>query len=80
MTWCAFEYNIKNTINAIFVFFFHQIVTQTHDPHRTLLRRGTVRDILQLQVRVLEHQTSSFIQERSHPLPGLHSHAASHLL
>ena len=83
-TRCAFKYNIKNTRRSVSLNKRHlglcQVVTQTHDPHRTLLRRGTVRNILQLQVWVVEHQTSSFIQERSHPVPGLHSHAASHLL
>ncbi|XP_061633053.1 squalene monooxygenase isoform X2 [Phyllopteryx taeniolatus] len=36
-------------------------VTQTNDPHWTLLCCGLVRHLLQLQVRVLAHQTQSFI-------------------
>ncbi len=62
------------------LFLFPQIVTETLYSDLSLLRCGVIRHILQLQIWILAHNTTSAGQQRSHHVQSLWRHVSSHLL
>ncbi len=62
------------------LFLFPQIVAETLYSDLSLLRCGVIRHILQLQIWILAHDTTSAGQQRSHHVQSLWRHVSSHLL
>lgn len=62
------------------LFLFSQIVAETLYSDRPLFRCGIIRHILQLQIWILAHNTTSAGQQHSHPVQSLCRHVSSHLL
>ncbi len=62
------------------LFLFPQIVAETLYSDWSLFRCGIIRHILQLQIWILAHNTTSAGQQRSHHVQSLWRHVSSHLL
>ncbi len=62
------------------LFLFPQIVAETLYSDLSLLRCGVICHILQLQIWILAHDTTSAGQQRSHHVQSLWRHVSSHLL
>lgn len=62
------------------LFLFPQIVAETLYSDWSLFRCGIIRHILQLQIWILAHNTTSAGQQRSHHVQSLWRYVSSHLL
>lgn len=62
------------------LFLFPQIITETLNSDWSLFRCGVICHILQLQIWILAHDTTSAGQQRSHHVQSLWRHVSSHLL